>query len=81
MEEIYVPKMLEEIIVTNPSEFMESITHCIENNKNVLFIGSISTFKIHAMKLYIKEFYNNEQEKYCEGLDLLFVQSSNAQDS
>jgi len=63
IEEIYIPKALEQIIVPNPKEFMENVNYSIENNKNVLFIGSISTFKIHAMKLYIKEFYS---KKNCE---------------
>jgi len=63
IEEIYIPKTLDQIIVPNPKEFMENIGFSIENNKNVLFIGSISTFKIHAMKLYIKEFYS---KKNCE---------------
>jgi DNA polymerase III delta prime subunit len=63
IEENYIPKTLDQIIVPNPKEFMENIEFSIENNKNVLFIGSISTFKIHAMKLYIKEYYS---KKNCE---------------
>jgi len=63
IEETYIPKTLDQIIVPNPKEFMENIEFSIENNKNVLFIGSISTFKIHAMKLYIKEYYS---KKNCE---------------
>jgi len=63
MEEIYIPKKIEDIIVPNPEEFITNIRESIEKNKNVLFIGSISTFKIHAMKLYIKEFY---ARKNCE---------------
>jgi hypothetical protein len=60
IEESYIPKALDQIIVPNPKEFMENVNFSIENNKNVLFIGSISTFKIHAMKLYIKEFYSKK---------------------
>ena len=63
IEEIYIPKSLDQIIVPNPKEFIENVNYSIDNNKNVLFIGSISTFKIHAMKLYIKEFYS---KKNCE---------------
>ena len=63
MEEIYIPKTLQEIIVPNPADFIENMSSSIENTKNALFIGSISTFKNHAMKLYIKEFYS---KKKCE---------------
>jgi hypothetical protein len=65
MEEIYIPKTLQEIIVPNPADFIENMSSSIENTKNALFIGSISTFKNHAMKLYIKEFYS---KKKCEDI-------------
>lgn len=58
IEEIYTPKILNELISPNCEELIDQIRDHIKiDNMNLLCIGSTNTFKLVAMKLIIKEYY------------------------
>jgi hypothetical protein len=57
MEDKYIPKKLNDILTPNFEIIKKIQEHIDKDNMNLLFIGSIYTFKIQVMKLAIQEYY------------------------
>lgn len=57
MEEKYTPTTLEEIISPKIEELLKQMKEYLNDQKNILFIGSNNTYKSVAMKLALKEYY------------------------
>jgi DNA polymerase III delta prime subunit len=61
IEHIYLPKELEEIIMPNKNDILNTINlHISNQDMNLLLIGSSITFKTIAMQLIVKKYYNTQ---------------------
>ena len=79
MEEKYKPQTIDQIISPNQKELLSSLSTLIDQQKNILFIGSNNTYKSVAMNIVIRDrpkesvlvidtftelsFYNNPQNE------------------
>lgn len=63
-EDVYMPKKLDDILAPNSTELIKILKHHIQtNDMNLLFIGSMYTFKQQTMKLILNEYYCNHNIK------------------
>ena len=61
IEHIYLPKDLEEIIMPNKKDILNTINlHISNQDMNLLLIGSSITFKTIALQLIVKKYYNTQ---------------------
>ena len=56
-----LPTKLSDVIMQNKDEILALIDHYIENNMNLLFIGSNNTFKSRIITLLVEEFYSKKK--------------------
>ncbi len=64
MEDKYMPKKLDDILAPNSKELIQTLKqHIKKDSMNLLFIGSMYTFKIQAMKLVLNEYYGSDNYK------------------
>jgi hypothetical protein len=64
MEEKYMPKKLSDILAPNSTELIKTLNYHIScNDMNLLFIGSMYTFKLQTMKLVLKQYYGEHDLK------------------
>ena len=65
IEDKYTPKKLSELLSPNSKELINILmNHVKTENMNILFIGSIYTFKTQAMKLVLNEYYGETHKEY-----------------
>jgi DNA polymerase III delta prime subunit len=68
IEDKYNPKKIDELISPNP--VIESLKKYIQkDDMNLLFIGSMNTFKLSAMKLVLNEYYQENYKDYVLMID------------
>ena len=61
IEHIYLPKNLDEIIIPNKTDILNTINlHISNQDMNLLLIGSSITFKSIALQLIVKKYYNTQ---------------------
>jgi len=58
---IHLPTKLSDVIMQNKVEILALLDHYIENNMNLLFIGSNNTFKSRIITLLVEEFYRKKK--------------------
>lgn len=64
MEDKYMPQKLTDILSPNSSELIKTLKqHIHQNDMNLLFIGSMYTFKNQTMKLILNEYYGKDSFK------------------
>jgi len=56
-----LPTKLSDVIMQNKTEILALLDHYIDNNMNLLFIGSNNTFKSRIITLLVEEFYNKKK--------------------
>jgi hypothetical protein len=56
-----LPTKLSDVIMQNKVEILALLDHYIDNNMNLLFIGSNNTFKSRIITLLVEEFYNKKK--------------------
>ncbi len=70
MEDKYMPKKLDDILAPNSKELIQTLKYHIQkDNMNLLFIGSMYTFKLQTMKLVLNEYYGNDFKEYVLMID------------
>jgi len=62
IEEKYSPQCLEDIISPNSKCLLEQLMKLLQEQKNILFIGSNNTYKSVAMRLALREYYGGPHE-------------------
>lgn len=64
IEDKYMPKKLSDILAPGTDELIKTLKQHIKNDTmNLLFIGSMYTFKLQTMKLVLNEYYGNNSFK------------------
>ena len=58
---INLPTKLSDVIMQNKVEILALLNHYIDNNMNLLFIGSNNTFKSRIITLLVEEFYSKKK--------------------
>jgi hypothetical protein len=70
MEDKYMPKKLDHILDPNSVELIKVLKkHIQKDDMNLLFIGSMYTFKLQAMKLVLNEYYGKDYVDYVLMID------------
>jgi DNA polymerase III delta prime subunit len=61
IEHIYLPKDLDDIIIPNKKDILNTVNlHISNQDMNLLLIGSSITFKSIALQLIVKKYYNTQ---------------------
>jgi hypothetical protein len=70
MEDVYMPKKLDNILAPNSHELIKTLKQHIQtDDMNLLFIGSMYTFKLQTMKLVLNEYYGDNYKDYVLMID------------
>jgi hypothetical protein len=64
IEDKYMPKKLNDILAPNSIQLIQTLhQHIKDDNMNLLFIGTMNTFKLQTMKLVLNEYYETDNVK------------------
>jgi hypothetical protein len=61
IEEKYTPQHLEDIVSPKSKDLLSQLSHLLDEQKNILFIGSNNTYKAVAMRLALREYYGGNE--------------------